>query len=162
MSVGKLLQFNHFFCFILRWNVNYSDSAGDFDMMGICLRNCAQCKKMYGSYFEGQMCADGCVKFKGKVIPGTSLIDLISSKITSSFCTNCVIQLWKNLSKKEREKSGYTIFLRFPLQIVKILVRSHHSSTNFKHEVLRMGWNPATWYVYVWFLFKTQRTFIYF
>lgn len=25
---------------------------------------------MYGSYFEGQMCADGCVKFKGKVIPG--------------------------------------------------------------------------------------------
>ncbi|XP_031624771.1 eclosion hormone [Contarinia nasturtii] len=45
------------------------DSAGEFDLVGVCLRNCAQCKKMYGSYFEGQMCADGCVKFKGKVIP---------------------------------------------------------------------------------------------
>ncbi|XP_055300037.1 eclosion hormone [Sitodiplosis mosellana] len=45
------------------------ESGGDFDLVGICLRNCAQCKKMYGSYFEGQMCADGCVKFKGKVIP---------------------------------------------------------------------------------------------
>lgn len=46
------------------------DSAGDFEMVNLCLRNCAQCKKMYGSYFEGQMCADGCIKFKGKVIPG--------------------------------------------------------------------------------------------
>lgn len=49
---------------------NSSDSAGDFELLNLCLRNCAQCKKMYGSYFEGQLCADGCVKFKGKVIPG--------------------------------------------------------------------------------------------
>lgn len=46
------------------------DSAGEMDFLGICLRNCAQCKKMYGSYFEGQVCADSCVKFKGKIIPG--------------------------------------------------------------------------------------------
>lgn len=46
------------------------DSAGEMDFLGVCLRNCALCKKMYGSYFEGQMCADACVKFKGKIIPG--------------------------------------------------------------------------------------------
>lgn len=50
--------------------IQITESGGDFDLVGICLRNCAQCKKMYGSYFEGQMCADGCIKFKGKVIPG--------------------------------------------------------------------------------------------
>lgn len=47
-----------------------TDSMGSFDFLGVCIRNCAQCKKMYGSYFEGQMCADACVKFKGKMIPG--------------------------------------------------------------------------------------------
>lgn len=24
---------------------------------------------MFGNFFEGQLCADSCVKFKGKVIP---------------------------------------------------------------------------------------------
>lgn len=38
-------------------------------VLGICFRNCAQCKKMFGPYFEGQLCADACVKFKGKIIP---------------------------------------------------------------------------------------------
>ncbi|XP_046675158.1 eclosion hormone-like [Homalodisca vitripennis] len=37
--------------------------------IGTCIRNCAQCKKMFGSYFEGQLCADSCLKFKGKLIP---------------------------------------------------------------------------------------------
>ncbi|KAJ8941054.1 hypothetical protein NQ318_006828 [Aromia moschata] len=37
--------------------------------IGVCIRNCAQCKKMFGPYFEGQLCADACVKFKGKIIP---------------------------------------------------------------------------------------------
>lgn len=41
----------------------------DSNQIGICIRNCAQCKKMFGSYFEGQLCADFCVKFKGKIIP---------------------------------------------------------------------------------------------
>lgn len=45
------------------------DLMGGFDFLGICFRNCAQCKKMYGVYFEGQLCADACVKFKGKIIP---------------------------------------------------------------------------------------------
>ncbi|CRL02231.1 CLUMA_CG015134, isoform A [Clunio marinus] len=45
------------------------DLFGGYDILGVCLRNCAQCKKMFGSFFEGQLCADSCVKFKGKVIP---------------------------------------------------------------------------------------------
>ncbi|XP_078036497.1 eclosion hormone [Augochlora pura] len=47
-------------------------SAGNspFDRaIGVCIRNCAQCKKMFGPYFLGQKCADSCVKFKGKLIP---------------------------------------------------------------------------------------------
>ncbi|XP_075210599.1 eclosion hormone-like [Lycorma delicatula] len=37
--------------------------------VGVCIRNCAQCKKMFGAYFEGQLCADACLKFKGKLLP---------------------------------------------------------------------------------------------
>ncbi|EFN61914.1 Eclosion hormone, partial [Camponotus floridanus] len=33
---------------------------------GVCIRNCAQCKKMFGSFFIGQKCADYCIKYKGK------------------------------------------------------------------------------------------------
>lgn len=45
------------------------DFFGGYDILSICLKNCAQCKKMFGNFFEGQLCADSCVKFKGKVIP---------------------------------------------------------------------------------------------
>lgn len=41
----------------------------DANQVGVCIRNCAQCKKMFGPYFAGQLCADACVKFKGKIIP---------------------------------------------------------------------------------------------
>jgi hypothetical protein len=37
--------------------------------VGVCIRNCAQCKKMFGPYFQGPLCTDACVKFKGKIIP---------------------------------------------------------------------------------------------
>lgn len=36
---------------------------------GTCIRNCAQCEKMYGPYFDGELCGDACIKFKGKIIP---------------------------------------------------------------------------------------------
>uniref|UniRef100_A0A336MWM7 Eclosion hormone n=1 Tax=Culicoides sonorensis TaxID=179676 RepID=A0A336MWM7_CULSO len=45
------------------------DLMGGFDFLGVCIRNCAQCKKMFGNYFEGERCAEACVKFKGKIIP---------------------------------------------------------------------------------------------
>nr|XP_012225347.1 PREDICTED: eclosion hormone [Linepithema humile] len=37
--------------------------------IGVCMRNCAQCKKMFGPFFIGTKCADFCVKYKGKLIP---------------------------------------------------------------------------------------------
>lgn len=63
--------------------------------MGVCLRNCAQCKKMYGSYFEGQMCADSCVKFKGKIIPGT--LNDETRYFPSVFITNRVLILSEHI-----------------------------------------------------------------
>ncbi|XP_049961506.1 eclosion hormone-like [Schistocerca serialis cubense] len=41
----------------------------DANVVSVCIRNCAQCKKMYGPYFEGQLCADACLKFNGKMMP---------------------------------------------------------------------------------------------
>ncbi|KAF4516768.1 hypothetical protein B566_EDAN004607 [Ephemera danica] len=46
--------------------------------LGVCIRNCAQCKKMFGDYFEGQLCADWCVKYKGKVVPDCEDVDTIA------------------------------------------------------------------------------------
>ncbi|EFN81201.1 Eclosion hormone, partial [Harpegnathos saltator] len=37
--------------------------------LGVCIRNCAMCRDMYGTYFKVQKCADFCVKYKGKLIP---------------------------------------------------------------------------------------------
>nr|ALM30319.1 eclosion hormone precursor [Chilo suppressalis] len=43
--------------------------ATGYDSVGICIENCAQCKKMFGAWFEGPLCAESCIKFKGKLIP---------------------------------------------------------------------------------------------
>lgn len=43
--------------------------ATGYDALEICIENCAQCKKMLGAWFEGSLCADSCIKFKGKLIP---------------------------------------------------------------------------------------------
>ncbi|XP_022165934.1 eclosion hormone-like [Myzus persicae] len=53
-------------------------SAADMADVGLCIRNCAQCKKMLGAYFEGPLCADACVKFKGKMIPDCENIDSVA------------------------------------------------------------------------------------
>ncbi|XP_014100412.1 eclosion hormone [Bactrocera oleae] len=45
------------------------DAMSGIDFIQICLNNCAQCKKMFGDYFQGQTCAESCLKFKGKAIP---------------------------------------------------------------------------------------------
>lgn len=50
-------------------HIPFSDLFGGYDFLGVCLKNCAQCKKMFGHFFEGQLCADSCVKFKGKIVP---------------------------------------------------------------------------------------------
>ncbi|XP_065078980.1 eclosion hormone-like [Ochlerotatus camptorhynchus] len=46
-----------------------SHIMGGYDFLGVCINNCAQCKKLYGAYFDGQLCADACIKFRGKIIP---------------------------------------------------------------------------------------------
>ncbi|XP_051168645.1 eclosion hormone [Leptopilina boulardi] len=50
--------------------------------VGTCLRNCAQCTKMLGPYFEGSLCADTCVKLKGKIIPDCEDVNSIEPFIT--------------------------------------------------------------------------------
>ncbi|XP_055908644.1 eclosion hormone [Eupeodes corollae] len=45
------------------------DTMSGLDYIQVCLNNCAQCKKMFGDYFQGQTCAESCLKFKGKAIP---------------------------------------------------------------------------------------------
>ncbi|XP_026813467.1 eclosion hormone-like [Rhopalosiphum maidis] len=52
--------------------------AADMADVGMCIRNCAQCKKMLGAYFEGPLCADACVKFKGKMIPDCENIESVA------------------------------------------------------------------------------------
>ncbi|KAL2711713.1 eclosion hormone isoform X2 [Vespula squamosa] len=39
------------------------------DWFGVCIRNCAQCKRMFGPWFAGERCANACIKFKGKLTP---------------------------------------------------------------------------------------------
>lgn len=53
-------------------------ATADMADVGTCIRNCAQCKKMLGSYFEGGLCADACVKFKGKMIPDCENIESVA------------------------------------------------------------------------------------
>ncbi|XP_060873363.1 eclosion hormone-like [Metopolophium dirhodum] len=52
--------------------------AADMADVGLCIRNRAQCKKMLGAYFEGPLCVDSCVKFKGKMIPDCENIDFVA------------------------------------------------------------------------------------
>ncbi|KAL4089879.1 hypothetical protein QTP88_024820 [Uroleucon formosanum] len=53
-------------------------AMADIEDLGMCIRNCAQCKKMLGAYFEGSLYADVCVKFKGKMIPDCENIDSVA------------------------------------------------------------------------------------
>lgn len=60
---------NHIFQLFFFFRNPPADLFGGYDILGVCLKNCAQCKKMFGNFFEGQLCADSCVKFKGKIVP---------------------------------------------------------------------------------------------
>ncbi|CAH0723274.1 unnamed protein product, partial [Brenthis ino] len=56
--------------FMCMENVSASPAiAMGYNPMEICFENCAQCKKMLGAWFEGPLCAESCIKFKGKLIP---------------------------------------------------------------------------------------------
>lgn len=44
-------------------------SAESADTLYLCMKNCEQCKSMYGAYFEGDLCAKSCFRAKGAFIP---------------------------------------------------------------------------------------------
>ena len=46
------------------------------DSLYLCMKNCEQCKSMYGAYFEGDLCAKSCFRMKGSFIP--DCIDMAS------------------------------------------------------------------------------------
>ncbi|XP_001661508.2 eclosion hormone [Aedes aegypti] len=54
------------------------DILGGYDMIGVCINNCAQCKKMFGEFFEGHLCAEACIQFKGKMVPDCEDINSIA------------------------------------------------------------------------------------
>ncbi|EDS40132.1 eclosion hormone [Culex quinquefasciatus] len=54
------------------------DLLGGYDLIGVCITNCAQCKKMFGEFFEGHLCAEACIQFKGKMVPDCEDINSIA------------------------------------------------------------------------------------
>lgn len=78
-AIGKKFKFNPSF----QTNPPLPDIIEAYDGIGVCIRNCAQCKKMLGSYFEGQLCADSCVKYRGTVIPDCEDIESITPFLNS-------------------------------------------------------------------------------
>lgn len=44
-------------------------SVESADTLYLCMKNCEQCKSMYGPYFEGDLCAKSCFRAKGAFIP---------------------------------------------------------------------------------------------
>ncbi|XP_070169899.1 eclosion hormone [Polyergus mexicanus] len=57
-------------CAVVFVAICFATSMADTERnIGVCIRNCAQCKKMFGSFFIGQKCADFCVRYKGKLVP---------------------------------------------------------------------------------------------
>ncbi|CAK1594454.1 unnamed protein product [Parnassius mnemosyne] len=40
-----------------------------YNPMEICIENCAQCKKMLGSWLDGPLCAESCIRHRGKLMP---------------------------------------------------------------------------------------------
>ncbi|EAT36710.1 AAEL011228-PA [Aedes aegypti] len=55
---------------------------GGYDMLSVCINNCAQCKRMFGEFFEGRLCAEACIQFKGKMVPDCEDINSIAPFLT--------------------------------------------------------------------------------
>ena len=54
---------------LLIWLAMTVDVAQPADTLYLCMKNCEQCKSMYGAYFEGDLCAKSCFRLKGAFIP---------------------------------------------------------------------------------------------
>ncbi|XKL62097.1 hypothetical protein PGB90_001930 [Kerria lacca] len=56
----------------------YSVSGNPITLLDACIQNCAQCQDTLDVYFNGKLCADTCIKFKGKTIPDCESFESIS------------------------------------------------------------------------------------
>ncbi|GIY05020.1 transposable element Tc3 transposase [Caerostris darwini] len=50
--------------------------------VSLCIHNCAQCKRTFGPFFEGQRCAEWCIRIQGATLPDCSELDSIADFIT--------------------------------------------------------------------------------
>ncbi|KFM77838.1 Eclosion hormone, partial [Stegodyphus mimosarum] len=48
----------------------------------LCIHNCAQCKRTFGPFFEGQRCAEWCMQVSDSTLPDCSDLDSIADFIT--------------------------------------------------------------------------------
>lgn len=79
----------------------FLDIIEAYDGIGVCIRNCAQCKKMLGSYFEGQLCADSCVKYRGTVIPDCEDIESITPFLNSELTQEIPSRNLRSLPRRQ-------------------------------------------------------------
>ncbi|XP_054721762.1 eclosion hormone-like [Uloborus diversus] len=50
--------------------------------VAVCIQNCAQCKRTFGPFFEGQRCAEWCIRVQGSSLPDCSELDSIAEFLT--------------------------------------------------------------------------------
>ncbi|PRD26280.1 UNVERIFIED_CONTAM: Eclosion hormone [Trichonephila clavipes] len=50
--------------------------------VALCIHNCAQCKQTFGPFFEGQRCAEWCIRIQGSTLPDCSELDSIADFLT--------------------------------------------------------------------------------
>lgn len=61
----------------------------------ICFKNCGQCKRMLGDYFDGRRCADHCISQKGRFIPDCHDIFSISAFLSKlDYWPPCFLSMW--------------------------------------------------------------------
>ncbi|GIX95279.1 eclosion hormone [Caerostris darwini] len=75
-DIGRMLHVTGIlFLFLLLHTVHESCARSATWM---CINNCAQCKRTYGAFFEGQRCAESCIKYRGLLMPDCNDISTIS------------------------------------------------------------------------------------
>lgn len=65
-------------CLLVFVSVINQSFGGSITLLDACIQNCAQCQETLDMYFNGKLCADTCIKFKGKSIPDCESFESIS------------------------------------------------------------------------------------
>lgn len=85
---------------LLIWLVMTVDVAQPADTLYLCMKNCEQCKSMYGAYFEGDLCAKSCFRLKGAFIPDCIDVASIGQFLNKNEWTHEFAILKRNSEKK--------------------------------------------------------------